>query len=81
MGLDILLFRDEKGLELVTTSQKARYDNPEEIQAIVDTDNAWRSGRCSLHPLVFSLSVSHPLSVSLSLSVLSLPSMYCVCLC
>jgi len=43
MGLDILLFRDEKGLELVTASQKARYDDVAEVQAIVELDAALRA--------------------------------------
>ena len=53
MGLDINLFRTEKGgnPDLVRESQRKRYKDPKEVDAIVEKDEEWRKSRFNLDML------------------------------
>nr|AGN32950.1 seryl-tRNA synthetase [Trypanosoma rangeli] len=42
MGLDVQLFRDEKGADLVRESQRRRFADPTVVDAVLDADKNWR---------------------------------------
>ena len=46
MGLDINLFREDKGgnPELIRESQRRRYQPVEAVDEIIDLDNEWKKG-------------------------------------
>jgi seryl-tRNA synthetase len=60
MGLDINLFRADKGFdpEVVRESQRRRFQPPETVDEIIQLDNDWKKGN------------------SISVSLLSLFSLY-----
>lgn len=50
MGLDINLFRTEKGgnPDIVRESQRRRYKDPSTVDAIIEKDEEWRKSRYNL---------------------------------
>ncbi|KAF5223965.1 seryl-tRNA synthetase [Trypanosoma cruzi] len=42
MGLDVQLFRDEKGADIIRESQRRRFADPTIVDAVLEVDKSWR---------------------------------------